>query len=105
MEIKDFLLTLPERINTNALAGMNTCFQFDMELDSGGQVTIHVQNGVMTTQEGLVGEPSCLIRAKASDLKLVFKGEINPLLAILTGKMKISNQTEMMKFGKILGWL
>ncbi len=105
MEIKDFLLTLPERINTLALTGMNTCFQFDMESDGGGQVTILVHDGIMTTQEGLHGEASCLIRAKASDLKLVFKGELNPLLAILTGKMKISNQTEMMKFGKLLGWL
>jgi len=105
MTTKEFLLALPEKVNLKALDGMSTCFHFDMEGEGGGQVSILVENGKMICLEGLSGEANCLIRAHAEDLKKVFKGELNPMLAILTGKMKISNQTEMLKFAKLLGWM
>lgn len=105
MQTKEFLLHLPERVNTQLLEGMDTCFHFDLEGEEGGQVTILVQNGIMKTNEGLTGIPACIIKAKADDLKKVFKGELNAMMAILTGKLKISNQGEMMKFAKLLGWM
>ncbi|MGB3085705.1 MAG: SCP2 sterol-binding domain-containing protein, partial [Saprospiraceae bacterium] len=64
-----------------------------------------VENGSMTTSEGLQGEPTCVIKANAENLSKIFKGELNPMMAILTGKLKITNQTEMLKFAKILGWM
>ena len=41
----------------------------------------------------------------SEDFKKIVKGELNPMMAILTGKMKIVNQIEMMKFAKLLGWM
>lgn len=105
MQTKEFLLHLPEKVNTHALEGLSTCFHFDLEGEEGGQVTVLVENGSMKTSQGLNGTPTCVIKAKADDLKKVFKGELNPMMAILTGKLKISNQSEMMKFAKLLGWM
>ena len=105
MQIKEFLLHLPEKINAQLLEGVSTCFHFDLEGEEGGQITVLVENGSMKTSEGFIGSPSCVIKAKADDLKKVFKGELNPMMAILTGKLKISNQGEMMKFAKLLGWM
>lgn len=105
MQTKEFLRHLPEKVNTELLQGLSTCFHFDLEGDEGGQVTVLVENGRMITSEGLNGNPTCVIKAKAVDLKKVFKGELNPMMAILTGKLKISNQGEMMKFAKLLGWM
>ncbi|MBK6861070.1 MAG: SCP2 sterol-binding domain-containing protein [Saprospiraceae bacterium] len=105
METFDFLMNLPNKVNALALEGMNTCFHFDLEGEGGGQVSVIVENGKMISQSGLVGTASCIIRAQAADLKKVFKGELNPMMAILTGKLKISNQAEMLKFAKLLGWM
>jgi putative sterol carrier protein len=105
MLTKDFLLQLPEKVNTAALENLSTCFHFDLTGEDHGQVTVLVKDGEMTTREGLHGEPSCTVRAQGSDLKDVFKGKLNPMLAILTGKLKISNQTELLKFAKLLGWM
>lgn len=105
MTTKEFLLNLPEKINNKALEGMSTCFHFDLEGEGGGQVTILVMNGNMQCSEGLTGIAQCTIKADAGDLKKVFKGELNAMMAILTGKLKISNQTEMLKFAKLLGWM
>ncbi|NOT36505.1 MAG: SCP2 sterol-binding domain-containing protein [Saprospiraceae bacterium] len=105
MTTKEFLLDLPQKVNTHALEGLNTLFHFDLEGEGGGQVTIKVNLGHMTVEEGLVGEPSCKINAKEEDFKKLIKGELNPMMAILTGKLKISNQLEMTKFAKLLGWM
>ncbi len=98
-------MNLPNKINASVLEGLNTIFHFDLEGEGGGQVTVKVNLGFMTVEEGLVGEPDCKISSSEENFKKVIKGELNPMMAILTGKLKISNQFEMMKFAKLLGWM
>ncbi|HMW38096.1 MAG: SCP2 sterol-binding domain-containing protein [Saprospiraceae bacterium] len=105
MTTKEFLLNLPQKINPALLEGMNTVFHFDLEGEGGGQVTVNLNLGHMTVEEGLVGEANCKITATEENFKKVLKGELNPMMAILTGKMKITNQMEMVKFAKLLGWM
>ncbi len=105
MTTKEFLLKLPEKVNTTLLQDVTTCFHFDLSGAEGGQITVEVNNGTMITSEGLNGNPACIIKADSEDLKKIFKGELNPMMTILTGKLKISNQNEMMKFAKLLGWM
>ncbi|MCC6754492.1 MAG: SCP2 sterol-binding domain-containing protein [Saprospiraceae bacterium] len=105
MTTREFLLHLPEKVDVNALTGMSACFHFILSGEEGGNVTVKLEDGRMTTTEGITGIASCVIKADADDLKKVFKGELNPMLAILKGKLKISNQGEMMKFAKLLGWM
>ncbi|MCB0688627.1 MAG: SCP2 sterol-binding domain-containing protein [Saprospiraceae bacterium] len=103
MTAKEFLFTLPEKVQPETLDGLETTFHFDISGDGGGQVTVHVKDGKCVAEEGLQGEPKCVVKAKEENLMNVLKGKINPLMAILTGKLKISNQGEMMKYAKIFG--
>lgn len=105
MNTKEFLLGLPEKINQSALEGLSACFHFELSGDDPSFITISIENGQISSKEGLIGEATCLLKADALDLKKVFKGELNPMMAILTGKLKISNQGEMIKFAKLLGWM
>lgn len=105
MHTKEFLLNLPNKVNQILLEGLSSCFHFDIDGPEGGQITIMVEEGQLKSIEGLHGQPNCIIKSNSEDLKKVFKGELNPMMAILTGKLKISNQTEMFKFAKILGWM
>ena len=103
MNAKDFILSLPEKVNTSALEGMQTVFHFDIQGDDGGQYTVKVDDGKVESKEGLEGEPKCTVKAKDKDLVGIVKGDINPMMAVLTGKIKISNQGEMMKYAKVFG--
>lgn len=105
MTAKEFLFQVPVKINQKLLEGMSTVFHFDLEGEGSGPVTITIQAGQIKVDEGLLGEAQCVIKAKDDDFKKVLKGELNPMMAILTGKMKIVNQMEMMKFAKLLGWM
>ena len=105
MTSKEFLFNLPNKINSKTLDGITTNFQFDLEGEGGGQLTVTVENGELKVHEGFQGEASCTIKATEENFKKLLKGELNPMMAILTGKLKISNQSEMLKFAKMLGWM
>ena len=103
MTAKEFLMGLPDKVRPETLEGLETVFHFDIEGDGGGQVTVKVEEGTCVAEEGLHGDPRCVVKAKEGNLMNVLKGETNPLMAVLTGKLKISNQGEMLKYAKIFG--
>ena len=103
MTAKEFLMGLPDKVRPETLEGLETVFHFDIEGDGGGQVTVKVEEGTCVAEEGLHGDPRCVVRAKEDNLMNVLRGETNPLMAVLTGKLKISNQGEMLKYAKIFG--
>jgi putative sterol carrier protein len=103
MNAKEFLLALPEKSNKDVLEGHNTRFHFILSGDEGGEVTMAIEDGVLTAKEGLEGEPTCVVKSTAENLAKLIKKDLNPMMALLTGKLKISNQSEMLKYAKILG--
>lgn len=103
MNIGDFIHNLPNKVSSEAIAGHNTVFHFDISGDSGGQFTVAIEDGMMKTSEGLIGDPKCVVKSKVETLASVLKGETNPMTAVFTGKLKISSPGEMMKYAKIFG--
>lgn len=99
----EFLQDLPNKVSPEALENKNTVFHFDLEGEGGGQLTLKLKDGVMTSEEGLVGDPKCVVKAKANNLLRVAQGDLNPMVALLTNKLSISSQSEMLKYAKIFG--
>ncbi|MBK7224419.1 MAG: SCP2 sterol-binding domain-containing protein [Saprospiraceae bacterium] len=105
MTSKEFLQGLPTKINADVIANLSTTFHFDFSEDNGGQVTVNLEEGKVNVSEGFTGTPSCTIKCTDENFKKILKKELNPMMAMLSGKLKISNQSEMLKFAKVLGWM
>ena len=103
MNSREFLYALPSKVSTSAIEGLETVFHFDLEGENGGQYTIQVVDQKVTVSDGLTGEPKCVVRATGDNFVNLAKGDLNPMMAVLTGKVKITNQGEMLKFAKIFG--
>jgi putative sterol carrier protein len=103
MTAKDFILGLPAKVNKDALEGMETVFHFDISGDDGGQYTVAVADGDIQVQEGLAGEAKCVVKGTDENLIGVISGKINPMMALMTGKIKITNQGEMLKYARLFG--
>ena len=103
MTSRDFLYRLPSKVSPDAIEGHDTIFHFDLEGDQGGQYTVKVEGGKVIVSDGLSGEPSCVIRAQEENFAKLIHGDLNPMMAVLTGKIKISNQGEMLRYAKIFG--
>jgi putative sterol carrier protein len=103
MNAKEFLLSLPTRISPDVIEGMTANFHFDITGDSASQYTVAIGDGKVDVQPGLNGDASCKVTATADTLSGLLSKKLNPMTAVMMGKIKISNLGEMMKYAKILG--
>ncbi len=104
MTAKEFLFALPDKVNPDSVEGMETVFHFDLSDDEeGGQYTLSLKDGTLVASEGLDGDAKCTIKASSQNFVKLAQGELNPMMALLTGKVKITNQGEMLKYAKLFG--
>ena len=96
---RDIILSLPTRVKTDKVeADVDMTFHFDFSGETGGQFTAVLKDKQCTVQEGLIGEATCVISAKASDYEDIELGRANPQMAFMMGKIKASNVMAMMQF-------
>ena len=103
MTAKEFILTLPERAADISMDDLDTVFHFQLTGEGGGDMTVVLKDNKVETSEGLTGEPKCTLKAKAENFMKLIRGDLNPMMAMMTGKIKISNPGEMLKYAKVLG--
>lgn len=101
IDAKEFLFSLPEKANPDALEGLSTNFHFDVE--GSGQYTVQLTDGKLEVSEGLSGDPSCTVKTSAESFSKLVSRDLNPMMAMMTGKLKISNPGEMLKYAKLFG--
>lgn len=99
--VKDFLYGLPAKANHAALEGLHTRFHFDIA--DSGQYTVVLEDGQISVADGLEGAPTCVVKSSEDAFGKVISGDLNPMMAMMTGKLKISNPGEMIKFAKMFG--
>lgn len=97
MTAKEIVLGYPNRFKGDA-STEDTVFHFKLEGDGGGEFTLSIENGVCTVVEGLNGEANCIISSIASDYEDAELGRVNKQMAVMMGKIKISNLSAMLKF-------
>jgi putative sterol carrier protein len=104
MTAKEFILGLPVQVNPEALAGKpDTTFHFKLDGEGGGDFTAAIKSGKLEIAEGLQGEANCVVTSTAQVLMEIIRKERNPQMALFTGKLKVSNLGEVMKYGKAFG--
>lgn len=103
MTAKEFLNNLPSQVSKDALEGKETLFHFDLTGEVPTQMTVEIKDGELNVKEGLQGEAECVISGKGENLMKVVAGKLNPMLALMTGKIKVSNQAALLKYAKLFG--
>jgi putative sterol carrier protein len=101
MDLKDFFSKLPNKVDPAVLEGMESSFHFDV--DGGGQYTVVLAAGKMDVKEGIHGEAKCKVSTSLESFSKLLSGDLNPMMAMMTGKLKISNPSEMLKYAKVFG--
>ena len=94
----EIIRSLSSRLKADKVEGVDTLVHFDIEGDNGGQFTVKIKDAVCTVAEGHQGEAKCIVKAKDTDYEDVELGRSNPQMAVMMGKIKISNIGEMMSF-------
>ena len=103
MTAREFIYGLKDKVHPASIADKETRFHFELDGNDGGEFTVDIANGQMNIEEGLHGDPKCVVKAKATNFMKVINGEIKPFMALLMGKVKVSDQGELIKYAKIFG--
>jgi putative sterol carrier protein len=103
MNAIEYIKGLEDKIDPAVTEGLETRFHFILSGEGGGDLTVEVDDGTVNVKDGLQGEPKCVVKTKASTFEKLLKKEINPMMAVMTGKVKISNQSELLKYAKVFG--
>lgn len=101
LDVKQFLLDLPSRVSPEDIQGDQATFHFDIA--GAGQFTVRVENGQVSVSEGLAGEANSSVKTSAEAFAKILAGELNPMMAMMTGKLSIRNPGEMLKYAKMFG--
>lgn len=95
---RQILLSIPSRFRPEKALNYHTLFHFDITGEHGGQFTVHIKDGQCKLSEGLHGEASCVVWATDEVYVALETGRMNPHMALMLGKIKVSNMAEMIQF-------
>ncbi len=96
---KEIIYSLPQRLKTDKVEDTALHrFHFVLDGPTGGNFTVTLRDKSVVVLDGLVDEPTCVIKAKASDYEDLEHGRGNPQMMFMMGKIKVSNLGEVMKF-------
>ncbi len=96
---REIIMSLPARLKRGAADGLSFYYHFIVSGERGGEFTITLNNGACTAAEGLHGsEPKCVIQTSDETYEEVEYGRTNAQMAVMFGKIKVSNIPSMLKF-------
>jgi len=98
MNAAELIRSLPSRMKSGAGQSVDIIYHFKISGENGGDFTVTVKDGVCAVEDGFSGEPKCVIETKDSDYEDVEYGRANAQMAVLLGKIKVSNIGSMLKF-------
>ena len=91
MTAHDLLRRMPEVLDREAAAGIDAVIQYDVS-----DPVHHVLNdGEMTIHEGPAEAPDLVVEIEDEDLLELFHGNLNPLTAFMSGRVKVQGDMQL----------
>ncbi len=101
--MKEQFLKMVDKFNQNpaSFAGFNAVYQFDLDGEKSYQVAI--VDGVAQFYDHVEKKSDCTLQLSADNLVKLIKGDLNPTMAFMTGKLKIKGDLSLaMKLQSLL---
>jgi putative sterol carrier protein len=81
---------MPSRFKKEAAQGLTAVYQFDLAGEGGGKWQVSINNDTCDIKEGAHPSPNITISMAAQDYLDMVAGKLNPQMAFMTGKLRIS---------------
>jgi putative sterol carrier protein len=95
MTAAELFASLPERFRADRAGDLRATYAFELEGDGGGAWTVVVGDGALSVTDGAASDADATVRAKAADWMAIVEGRMDPQLAYLTKKLKVSGNIEL----------
>lgn len=98
LSLQDIIATIPTRFRPEKAKDYEGIFHFNIV---ECPFTLIIQEGQCQIKMGIEGKATCLISTNEKTYIAIEMGTLNPQWALMTGKVKVSNVNEMLRFGKM----
>ncbi|MAS34293.1 MAG: sterol carrier protein [Anaerolineaceae bacterium] len=88
-ELSEMFQQMANNFDASRADGIDATIQFDLSGENGGLYWVKMANGQAESGEGRVESPNMTLKAAADDWASVVKGDLNPMQAFMSGKLKI----------------
>ena len=104
--IDDVIASYPDRFQPEKASGVNDTVHMHLTGDQPRDVVLHVNDGTLNITEGEAPEDATLtLTADAADWLKIENGELNPMMAMMSGKAKMRGSMPFaMKFMGMFGF-
>ena len=100
----EIFANISERFDVEKAKDLELTVAFNLTGDNGGQWAVQVANGTAKVVEGEVDDPTATIKMDGDDYVKMTKGELNPMMAFMSGKVKVDGDlNSVMKFQSLFG--
>jgi putative sterol carrier protein len=97
MSVKALLEKLKEKVNANpeGIKGMELVYQIDLSGTEGKSFQVKFGNNRVEVVEGITYKPACTLQLSDENFAKLVKGELNPAMAFMSGKLKIKGDLSL----------
>jgi len=81
---------MPHRFKKDAAQGLNASYQFDLSGEGGGKWQVLINGDNCEVKEGSHPSPNITISMSAQDYLDLVTGKLNPQMAFMTGKLRLT---------------
>jgi len=86
------------------IKGINAVIQVVLTGEDGGEYYMTLADGAFSTAKGKADSPNMTITQAVGDWREINSGRLNPQMAFMSGKIKVSGDMSLaMKLGSIMG--
>lgn len=97
MTSKEIFAEVERRLQANPakIQGMTATYKFQLSGDDGGTYYIKINNGAAEAGAGEPESAGCTIIMAADDLKAMVGGQLNPVSAFMSGKLRVQGDMSL----------
>ncbi len=95
---------MPGQFQADKAGDMNAVILFDLSGEGGGQWSVKIADGACDITKGVADSPKATVRMDAGDYHDMITGKLNPMMAFMSGKVKVEGDlNSVMKFQQLFG--
>jgi putative sterol carrier protein len=92
-EMTDFhalMNSLPAMVDPEEIKDLSGRIQFNLTGQGGGEWGVVLGDGKVSVSQGVMAEPELTVKTSTEVAEKLLRGNLNPMMAFMTGKIKIS---------------
>ena len=102
MTVLEAMQSMTARFNPARARGVNATVQIKAAGEGGGAYLVTLKDGAVNLSEGAIENPNVTVDVAAKDWVDILAGELDPTMAFMAGKLRISGDLGlMMRFKQI----